>query len=96
MAARRTLSLEMLVKALAMKYEGKTYEEIARSLGCSRSTVVRWLPQFEKNLRNIYPPVKGVERETINEGKIFEEIKEIKRKLDEIEKITLKLLQCIS
>jgi len=54
MAARRVLTLELLVKALAMKYDGKSYEEIAETLGCSRSTVTRWVPRLENILKENY------------------------------------------
>jgi len=99
MGLKRTLTLEMLVKGLVMKFEGRTYDEIAKTLGCSRTTVVRWLPHIERILRDSYLQIRvgGGEVRTEDISKrldwIQKELADLKRELGEIKDLTLKLLQ---
>ena len=97
------LTLEMVIKGLAMKYEGKTYDEISDTLGCSRATVTRWIPRAESILKKYYPLIRveggeakqedPISRVLEEQGRILEKIEEIQKKLEKIEEIIQRLPQ---
>lgn len=92
--ARKVLTPEVLVKALSLKYDGKTYDEIAKELGYSRTTFVRWLPIFEEAVLEIYRHAKiegASKRVKVKDKDVFEKLNAIQNELENVKSMVSEL-----